>query len=228
MQAWKRKGMTFVPDVGFFEFIPEQDSLRSRDDPSYPPHTVLMDELSPDKRYEVVFTSFHGGIFTRYRPGDLITSIALEDNETGVRLPQMVFDARADRIIDIGGFSRLNERIVWQTLESLEIVYEDWMARKEIENDQPVIRLYLASEYAHQKELEAALHEKLKELDADYNDLETMLNMKPLRLQLLPLGTFARYSKMRMAEGADFAHMKPPHMQPSDEIVDTVLSLAQG
>jgi hypothetical protein len=227
MQTWNRKGMTFMPDVGFFEFIPEQDSLRSRDDPSYEPTTVLMDELEADKRYEVVFTNFHGGIFTRYRPGDLIKIIALEDEETGVRLPQMVFEARADRIIDIGGFSRLNERIVWQALESLDIVYEDWMARKEIESGQPVIRLYLASDYPHREQLEARLHEKLKELDTDYDDLEAMLNMKPLRLQLLPPGTFARYSQMRQAEGADFAHLKPPHMQPSDEIVDAVLRLAQ-
>ena len=77
------------------------------------------------------------------------------------------------------------------------------------------------------EQLEATLHERLKELDADYSDLETMLNMKPLRLQLLPSGTFARYSQMREAEGVDFAHMKPPHMQPSDAIVDTVLRLAQ-
>jgi len=227
MQAWNCKGMTFVPDVGFFEFIPEQDSLRSRDDPSYEPTTVLMDELEADERYEVVFTNFHGGIFTRYRPEDMIKIVALEDAETGVRLPQMVFEARADRIIDIGGFSRLNERIVWQALESLDIVYEDWMARKEIEDGQPVIRLYLASDYPHRERFEAALHAKLKELDADYNDLEAMLNMKPLRLQLLPPGTFARYTQMRMAAGADFAHMKPPHMQPSDEVVDTVLRLAQ-
>jgi hypothetical protein len=227
MQTWNRKGMTFVPDAGFFEFIPEQDSLRSRDDPSYEPITVLMDELEAGKRYEVVFTNFCGGVFTRYRPGDLIKIIALGDGETGVCLPQMVFEARADRIIDIGGFSRLNERIVWQVLESLDIVYEDWMARKEIEAGQPVIRLYLASDYPHREQLEVTLHEKLKELDADYNDLEAMLNMKPLRLQLLPPGTFARYSQMRQAEGADFAHMKPPHMEPSDEIVGAVLHLAQ-
>jgi hypothetical protein len=227
MQTWNRKGMTFMPDISFFEFIPEQDSLRSRDDPSYEPTTVLMDELEAGERYEVVFTNFHGGIFTRYRPGDLIKIISLEDNETGVHLPQMVFEGRADRIIDIAGFTRLNERIVWQALESLDIVYEDWMARKETENGQPVIRLYLATDYPHRERLEAALHEKLKELDSDYSGLEAMLNMKPLRLELLPPGTFARYSQMREAEGVDFAHMKPPHMQPSDAIVDAVLRLAQ-
>ena len=227
MQTWSRKGMTFTPDVGFFEFIPEQDSLRSRDDPLYEPTTVLMDELEAGERYEVVFTNFHGGLFTRYRPGDLIKIIALEDAETGVRLPQMVFEARADRIIDIGSFSRLNERIVWQALESLDVPYEDWMARKEFEDSQPVVRIYLATEYPHREQLAARLHEALKLLDKDYADLESILDMTPLRLRFLPVGTFARYAQLREAEGADMAHIKPPHMQPSDEIVDTMLRLAQ-
>lgn len=227
MQTWNRKGMTFTPDVGFFEFISEQDSLRSRDDPSYEPPTFLVDELEAGKRYEIVFTNFHGGIFVRYKPGDLIKIIALEDDETGVRLPQMVFEARADRIIDIGGFSRLNERIVWQALESLDIQYEDWMARKELEDSQPVVRIYLATDYSHREQLEARLHEALKMLDKDYAHLESMLDMRPLRLRLLRTGAFDRYSQMREMEGADFAHIKPPHMQPSDEIVNTVLRLSQ-
>ncbi len=227
MQTWNRRGMTFTPDAGFFEFIPEQDSLRSRDGSSYKPTTVLMDELEAGKRYEVVFTNFHGGIFTRYRPGDLIKIVALEDAETGVRLPQMVFEARADRIIDIGGFSRLNERVVWQALESLDIQYEDWMARKEFEDGQPVVRIYLAMGHPHQDQVETRLHEALKALDEDYADLESMLDMNPLRLRRLPLGTFARYAQMREAEGADMAHLKPPRMQPSDEVVNKILGLAQ-
>ena len=227
MQTWNHKGMTFTPDAGFLEFIPEQDSLRNRDDPSHKPATVLVDELEAGKRYEVVFTNLLGGIFTRYRPGDLIKIVALEDKETDVHLPQMVFEARADRIIDIGGFSRLNERIVWQALESLDIQYEDWMARKEFEGDLPVLCIYLATDHPRQGELAAALHEALKSLDEDYSDLESMLDMNPLRLRFLPMGTFARYAQMREAEGMDIAHMKPPHMQPSQEIVDTVLRLAR-
>jgi hypothetical protein len=227
MQTWSRKGMTFTPDVGFFEFIPERDSLISRDDPSYEPPTVLMDELEAGQRYETVFTNLHGGIMTRYRPGDLIKIVALEDEETGIRLPQMVFEARADRIIDIGGFSRLNERIVWQALEGLDIEYEDWMARKEFASAQPVLRIYLATDNGKVEQLEARIHEALKALDKDYADLESMLDMNPLRLTLLPAGTFARYAELREAEGVDMAHQKPPHMQPSDEIVDTMLRLAQ-
>ncbi len=228
MQTWNRKGMTFTPDTAFLEFIPEQDALRSRDDPSYKAPTVLIDELGAGMRYEVVLTNFHGGAFVRYRPGDLIKIIALEEKETGVRLPQMVFEARVDCVIDIGGFSRLNERIIWQTLESIGVQYEDWMARKELEGGLPVLRIYLAAEHPHPEQLAASLHETLKALDGNYADLESMLGISPLRLRLLPVGTFARYAQMREARGVDLAHAKPPHMQASEEIKDEVLRMAQS
>ena len=98
MQTWNRKGMTFTPDVGFFEFIPESESLRHRDDPSFPPSTLLMDEVEAGKRYEIVFSSFHGGVFTRYKPGDMIKIDALADDDAGVSLPQMLLPSNpADR-----------------------------------------------------------------------------------------------------------------------------------
>ena len=36
---------------------------------------------------------------------------------------------------------------------------------------------------------------------------------------LLPQGTFAKYTAQRQAEGADLAHLKPPHLNPSAEVL---------
>ena len=41
MQSWVKKGMTFYPYAAFFEFIPEEEWLKSRDDEEYQPSTVL-------------------------------------------------------------------------------------------------------------------------------------------------------------------------------------------
>jgi len=101
------------------------------------------------------------------------------------------------------------------------------MARKEFEDGQPVVCIYLAMEQPSRDHLDARLHEALKALDKDYANLESMLDMNPLRLRYLPMGTFARYTQMREAEGGDMAHMKPSHMQPSDEVVNRILLLAQ-
>jgi len=100
MQAWDKKNMTFVPYSNFYEFIPEAEWLKSREDKTYQPSTVLMDELEEGKIYEIVITNFHGGPFLRYRLGDLIKITALRDEKTKVNLPQMTFHSRADAISD--------------------------------------------------------------------------------------------------------------------------------
>ena len=103
MQGWNKKGMTFVPYSNFYEFIPEEEWLKSKDDKGYQPSTVLLDAVEEGKTYEIVITNFHGGPFFRYRLGDLIKICSLKDEETGVNLPQMIFQSRTDDIINIAG-----------------------------------------------------------------------------------------------------------------------------
>jgi len=72
MQTWDYQGMTFIPHLNFLEFIPQEDSLKSRQDPTYQPPTLLLDEVKAGENYEIVITNFHGGAFTRYRIGDMV------------------------------------------------------------------------------------------------------------------------------------------------------------
>ena len=109
MQTWGT-GLTFVPDMNFLEFIPEDELDKSRKEPGYQPRTLLLDQVTPGSIYEIVVTNFHGGTFVRYRLGDLIKIIALGNEKAGIRIPQMIFHSRADDIIDLGGFARLTER----------------------------------------------------------------------------------------------------------------------
>ena len=48
--------------------------------------------------------------------------------------------------------------------------------------------------------------------------------MDPLRVTLLPLGSHQRYYETRQREGADLAHLKPPHMNPSDQVLRVLLT----
>ncbi|MFP4642462.1 MAG: GH3 auxin-responsive promoter family protein [Dehalococcoidia bacterium] len=222
--AWNKKSMTFVPLSGFLEFIPESQWLENRDNKNYQPSTVLLDEVKPGERYEVVFTSFHGMPFLRYRLGDLIRIIALEDNETGIKLPQMVFEGRVDEIIDIAGFSRLDEKTLWRAIAKTGIGYEDWSARKEYEQNQPIVRLYIElKESMEAEEVAEAIHQLLASVSQDYGDLEGMLGLRPLRVALLPPGSFRQYYDEKQRSGADLAHLKPPHMNASDAVIRTLL-----
>ncbi len=225
--AWNKKYMTFVPTTAFFEFIPEEEWLKTRENKDYQPTTVLLNEVKPGKRYALIVTNFYGMPFLRYQVGDLVRVMALEDEETGIRLPQIMFDSRADDLIDIGGFPRLDERTIWQAIANAKIKYEDWTARKEYEQNEPVLRLYLElKEEREAGELEALIHQELVNINRDYKDLETMLGMHPLRVMLLPTGSFQRYYEEKQKSGAHLAHLKPRHTNAPDDVIQELLRLA--
>ena len=181
MQTWDYQGMTFIPHLNFFEFIPEKESIKSRNNPSYQPSTLLMDELKPGN-YELVITSFHGGPFVRYRLGHLVKITALRNEQLNIDIPQMTFLTRVDDQIDIAGFTRLSEKAIWQAIENAGLAYEGWTARKE-SNGVPALHLYIElkdNENATLQQMTARIHEELKKLDTPYAELESFTGLRPL------------------------------------------------
>ncbi|MBI4731635.1 MAG: GH3 auxin-responsive promoter family protein [Chloroflexi bacterium] len=229
MQAWNYKGMIFFPDNAFLEFIPMVEVEKNKADPAYTPSTVLYNELDLGV-YELVFSSFHGGVLMRYRIGDLFEVIANEDAEIGSGLPQMKFFSRADDLIDIGSFFRLTERDIWKTIEASGVAYVDWIARKEIQAGNPVLHLYIEPKPANTQtaeEIHAALDRAFVSRFADYQSLKDMLSINPLLVTLIPVGSFTAYMQAKIKAGADLAHLKPPHMKPSDAVLKLLLSADQ-
>jgi len=220
-QTWDYDGMTFIPNLNFLEFIPEAEYSKWQLDPSYQPRTVLLDEVKAGENYEVVITNFHGGAMVRYRMADIIRITSLRNEDLGIDIPQMAFERRADDIIDVAGFLRLTERTIWQAVENTKIPYADWTARKEIVEGRPVLHLYLELKdgyVASERGMATAVLEQLRKFDEGtfYSGLERMLTLNPIKVTLLPEGVFANYIDQRRAEGADLAHLKPRHINPSD------------
>ncbi len=133
MQSWTKKDLTFVPYSNFFEFIPETERLESKMNSSYQPRTVLLSEVKPGERYELVITSFNRMPFIRYRVGHLIRFTSLEDKKARIRLPQMVFEARADDLIDIGGSTRIGKKTAAPAIANSGLNCEELSIRKEID-----------------------------------------------------------------------------------------------
>ena len=231
MQSWNKKGMTFLPDVAFWEFIPERERQRSRENGGHQPATVLLDELKAGEQYEVVYTHFHGMPLVRYRIGDLIRVLSLEDRETGVRQPQITFQARASEVIDLAGLTQLDEKTVWKALEATGVRYEEWTARKEYDHNVGFLRLYIElkeDERGQEREIEQRLDEQLKALDVDYRDLEGWLGLQPVRVTILPPGTFQRYYEERKRAGADLVHLRPPQINPPEVVVQQLFQFARS
>jgi len=226
IQTWDYQGMTFVPHLNFFEFIPEEESLKSKADPLYQPQTLLLDEVRPEENYELVITSFHGGPFVRYKLGDMIRITSLRNEQLNIDIPQMEFYARVDDMIDIAGFTRLTERVIWQAIENAGLPYEEWTVRKEL-REKPILHLYLELRedgYITPEEVSVSIHEQLTRLDAPYADLESFIGLRPLEVTLLPRNAFRGYMLRQQAAGADLAHLKPPHINPSDSIIDCLVN----
>ena len=225
MQTWDYKGMSFIPHLNLFEFIPENESIKSRNNPSYQPPTLLMDELKPGN-YELVITNFHGGPFVRYRVGHLVKITALRNEELNIDIPQMIFLTRVDDQIDIAGFTRLSEKAIWQAIENAGLAYEDWTARKE-SNGVPALHLYIETkenENISLPEMSARIHEELKKLDKPYAELESFTGLKPLVVTQLPRNSFQLYKRRQQELGAEMSQLKPPHINPADETVEFLLS----
>jgi len=227
-QTWDYDGMTFIPSLNFLEFIPEKEHFKWQLDHSYQPRTVLLDEVKAGENYEIVITNFHGGALVRYRPGDMIQISSLRNEKLGINIPQMAFMRRADDLLDFG-VTRLTEKVIWQAIENTGIPYEDWVARKEISGSMKLhILIELKGENeASEAEVGAAVDEQLKHLDSSFTatsgDVGSYLDFS-VEITLLPRGAFANYISQRRAEGAELAHLKPPHINPSDKMLSLLLT----
>ena len=225
-QTWDYESMVFFPNLNFLEFIPEEEHFKSRFDRSYQPKTVLLDEVRAGENYELVITNFHGGALVRYKIGDMVRITALRNDKLGIDIPQMVFERRADDLIDLG-FMRLTERVIWKSIENSGIPYRDWTAHKEV-GEVPRLHLYieLGDNYAAtEEEIATTVYEEIQKVDDGlyvYKDLPLLaklIGFKPIKVTILPAGIFARYKAQRQSEGADLAHLKPPHINPSGKVL---------
>ena len=228
-QTWDHEGMTFIPSLNFFEFIPERESLKWQLDRSYQPKTVLMDELEAGQTYEIVTTNFHGGIMTRYRIGDVVKITSLRNGRLNIEIPQMVFHSRADDFVDVTGLGRVTESLIRKAVANSGVPCVDWVARKEVLDGNSMLHLYVELEHgyvASEKSVATAIRDQFRKLDRKhrcnlYNligDMESMMDLRPVAVTFLHEGTFSSYIAQQRSEGLAVESLTP-HVNPSDEVL---------
>ena len=233
MQTWDLDTMTFVPNLNLLEFIPEKEHTTWMMDRSYRPKTCFLDEVLPGERYAIVVTNFHGGPFVRYVIGDIITITSLHNEKLGIRIPQMTFYGRADDIIDFVAFTPafFTEKMIWQAIASTSVDFVEWVARKEVIGKNPTIHIYIepkAAETMSAEMITDGIDHALEGLNPDYTEISRFHGTRPVKVTLLPMGAFARYTEVRRAQGSDPAHLKPPHMNPRDSVMEILLEAGKA
>ena len=229
-QLWDYDSMVFIPNLNFLEFIPEEENLKWQMDPSYQPQTLLLDEVEAGKKYELIITNFHGGPLMRYRIGDMVRITSLRNEKLGIAVPQMTFERRADGVINFV-VVQLTEKQIWQAIEKIGLPYADWTAYKKPGESVLHVLVEPKSDDARglEPEIAAALREQIIKANAASNgitgvldDLTEMFDFQ-VEVTLLPSQTYAGYMARKQAEGADLAHIKPPHLNPSEEVLAQLL-----
>ena len=218
-ETWNRNGLILFPDACFYEFIPEEEMYKNLSHPSYQPKTVLMDELQPDCRYELVISVLKGGAFMRYRVGDVYRCIsaANDTRDDASSLPRLSFVDRIPTVIDIAGFTRITEGMIADVIKLSGLSVADWVAAKEFSsNRRPFLHLYveikkeaLESFAVSQQILTEHLSVYFKCFDNDYSDLKRLLGIEPLVVTILRCGTIEAYQK----KGHVIRRMNPPNLQ---------------
>ncbi len=195
-ETWSRNGLTFFPDVNFLEFIPESELNKEVNDPSYQPDTVLFNEIEAGKIYELVITKLRGGAFVRYRIGDLMKCVGLENVEDEIKLPQVKYLDRVSNMIDLSGFTRITKQLVGDALKLENISPNSWTACKEFGESTPFLSIYLENEEGlAYKEIYSRVNNRMRDMDPDYKDVHELLGHDPLKITVLKSGTFKQYEE---------------------------------
>ncbi|HQG82372.1 MAG TPA: hypothetical protein PLU14_03185, partial [Caldisericia bacterium] len=131
--------------------------------------------------------------------------------------------------IDIAGFTRLTERTILQSLINTKLQLKDWLAIKEISKKEGEAFLHIYIEMIDnslsEPNIEDLVHNALKELDHDYRDYEQMIGKKPLKVTLVPPGTFSKFKKFIQSNVDE--PISIPHMNPSTTLMNKFLEIVK-
>lgn len=224
VQSKNANGMIFNPYMNFVEFLPASEAAKLEANPGYAAQTHLLGEVVRGEIYEVVISSYYGMPFVRYRLGHQIRFLEPSGAES---LPEFEFLGRSDDRLDIAGFTRIDEKTLWQAVRETGLLVGSWTARTEQRNGKPILHLYAeAEDGVAQIDAEERLHRALRAEDDFYRDLEDMLGIRPLEITLLPTGTWDRYYDSRLQQGLELHDLVPPRMNSSEHDVSDLVSLA--
>lgn len=184
--------------IMYAEFIPEKDSI-TVDGPfsDVSIDTVSLSDVEPGKRYQLVATPYLTEL-TRYAMPDLLECVDTGDDVLGSDLPSFKYYARADRLIVLHNFTRIAEEELLSVLKESGVPFVDFTAVKEYDGAKEHMKLYLElSEPMEAEKVYRLIDERLTAFDRDWHDLKRFLKFSPLRIELLPKGSFKRYMQSR-------------------------------
>lgn len=177
-----------------------------------------LSEVEPGRRYQLIATPYLTEM-TRYVMPDILECVDDGDDVLNSQLPVFKYHARSDKIIVLHNFTRIVEEEITQVLKDANIPFVDYTVVKEIDGTHEYMKMYLElSKPIDHDTVYRRIDESLKEFDRDWHDLKEFLRFDPLRIELIPKGSFRHYLQHR--EGMT----RVERVQMKQERLDLLLS----
>jgi hypothetical protein len=176
------------------EFIEEDDALSTDTvkTEEYPEIVPMMD-VKAGKRYQLIATPLFNDI-TRYVMPDIFECMAIGDNILGTDIPIFKYYTRSDRLMVLHNFTRISEEEMISLMKNAGLPMVDFTARKELDGAREYMHVYLElNQSMPYEEAFEKLNAALLEFDKDWRDLSDFMSFTPLKLTLLPKGTFHKF-----------------------------------
>lgn len=192
-----------LPESAFFEFIP----VDSTGD-----NTVLMNDLEPGRKYEMVVTN-RSGLY-RYRMGDVVEMVGRH-----ALAPVVKFCYRRNQVINIAG-EKSNQQQFDDAIRRFTRLTHVEVRSYCVQEDRPDI----APRYLFYMECspipggaDEVLESCLCAANPDYRACRSMREIEPLHIEFLREGSFASYERKLAQSGKPLAQSKIPHFLDTDE-----------
>lgn len=186
-------GFIFDWRVVYCEFLPEREAITPKEPIIEGSQAISVNELEKGERYQLVVTPFKNDL-VRYLMPDILECVDMGDDILDTPLPVFKFHKRADELITLHNFTRIDEEELLAVLRDSGIECVDFTAREEIHGAKEYLAIYIELiKPTDIKEAKRRIHQRLLEVDKDYRDLVDFLNYDPLKLVALRKGAFKNF-----------------------------------
>lgn len=178
---------------GLFEFIPLNGGIADKD------KVVGIDRVEVGEVYQIIYTSLETEL-TRYNTFNAFRCVAKRDDLLGIDHPIFKFHMRLEKAISLHNFTRISEDELITAFRESRIPFVEFTTREEIENGLEYLIMYVeTTEDRRAEEIQELIHKRLYDTNGDYRDLVDFYGYVPVRVHLVPRGTFAEYLTKKVA-----------------------------
>jgi len=206
--------------VLYAEFVPHDQKI-GNGEPIIEADVDILDlsEVEPGRRYQLIATPYLTEM-TRYVMPDILQCVDRGDDVLNSQLPVFKYHARSDKIIVLHNFTRIVEEEITQVLKDANVPFVDYTVIKERDGTHEYMKMYLELlKPMDHDTVYRMIDERLTEFDRDWHDLKEFLKYYPLRIELIPKGSFRHYLQHR--EGMT----RVERVQMKQKRLDLLLSL---